>query len=60
MKAKAEADAVAEEARRRGVRRRRTSTAAAARSTAGREFRFEVSTTAGRVTAVADGAVRVT
>jgi hypothetical protein len=58
MKAKAEADAVAEEARRRGVRRRRSGAAVAPQSTAGQEFRFEVSTTAGHVTAVADGAVR--
>src|SRR5215218_10471236 len=59
MKAKAEADAVADEARRRGVRRRRSGAAASPQSTADREFRFEVvSTTPGHVTAVADGAVR--
>lgn len=58
MAAKGRADAVAAEARRRGVRKRSAATAVARRRTPSPDFRFNVSTDATGVTAVADGAVR--
>lgn len=58
MAAKARANAVTIEARRRGIRKRRAAAAAATGSRSAPAFKFEVSTTATSVTAVADGAVR--